>query len=75
MDGIMRNEYYVDTEETYIIIHQEIKAFVTNRSKWGMSPSILPKLWQNGLGTTMLRYWSGHHKALTTIHMNICETF
>jgi hypothetical protein len=35
--------------------------------KWTMTPSILPKLWQNGLRTTKSRYWSGHHKALTSI--------
>jgi hypothetical protein len=29
--------------------------------------SKLPKLWQNGLRTTKSRYWSGHHKALTSI--------
>ena len=32
-----------------------------------MTPSILPKLCQNGLRTTKSRYWSGHHKALTSI--------
>ena len=32
-------------------------------SKWTMTPSILPKLWKNGLRTTKSRYWSGHHKA------------
>ena len=36
-------------------------------SKWTMTPSILPKLWQNGLRTSKSRYWSGHHKALTSI--------
>ena len=33
-------------------------------SKWTMTTSILPKLWQNGLRTTKSRYWSGHHKAM-----------
>uniref|UniRef100_A0AAZ3PS99 Tc1-like transposase DDE domain-containing protein n=1 Tax=Oncorhynchus tshawytscha TaxID=74940 RepID=A0AAZ3PS99_ONCTS len=27
--------------------------------QWTMTPSILPKLWQNGLRTTKSRYWSG----------------
>ena len=36
-------------------------------SKWTMTPSILPKLWQNSLRTTKSRYWSDHHKALTSI--------
>ena len=36
-------------------------------SKWTMTPSTLPKLWQNGLKTTKSRYLSGHHKALTSI--------
>ena len=29
-----------------------------------MTPSLLPKLCQNGLRTTKSRYWSGHHDAL-----------
>jgi hypothetical protein len=29
-----------------------------------MTPSILPKLWQNGLRTTESRYWRGHHKTI-----------
>ena len=41
-------------------------------SKWTMTPSILPKLWQNGLRTTKSRYWSGHHKALTSIPNKFC---
>jgi hypothetical protein len=36
-------------------------------SKWTMTPSILPKLWQNGLRTTNSRYWSSHHKDLSPI--------
>ena len=36
-------------------------------SKWTMTPSILPKWWQNGVRTTKSRYWNGHHKALTAI--------
>ena len=42
----------------------EVKAW---SSKWTMTLSILPKLWQNGLRTTKSRYWSGLHKALTSI--------
>uniref|UniRef100_A0A8C7GWL8 Hook microtubule tethering protein 2 n=1 Tax=Oncorhynchus kisutch TaxID=8019 RepID=A0A8C7GWL8_ONCKI len=32
--------------------------------KWTMTPSMLPKLWQNGLRTTKSRYWNGQHKVL-----------
>uniref|UniRef100_A0AAZ3PZB8 Tc1-like transposase DDE domain-containing protein n=1 Tax=Oncorhynchus tshawytscha TaxID=74940 RepID=A0AAZ3PZB8_ONCTS len=28
-----------------------------------MTPSILPKMWQNGLRTTKSRYWIGHQKS------------
>ena len=34
--------------------------------------SILWKLWQNGVRTTKSRYWSGHHKALTSILQAVC---
>jgi hypothetical protein len=37
-----------------------------------MTPSILPKLWQNGLRTTKSSCLSGHHKALTSILQKIC---
>jgi hypothetical protein len=37
IDGIMRQENYVD-----ILV-------ANGSSKWTMTPSILPKLWQNGL--------------------------
>ena len=68
IDGIMREENYVD------MLKQRIKTSV-RKLKLGrklvlertMTPSILPKLWQNGLRTTKSRYWSGHHKALTSI--------
>uniref|UniRef100_A0A4W5P7N8 SRCR domain-containing protein n=1 Tax=Hucho hucho TaxID=62062 RepID=A0A4W5P7N8_9TELE len=51
----------------------DLHNLVTNgSSKWTMTPSILPKLWQNGLRTTKSRYWSGHHKALTSILYKIC---
>ena len=58
IDGIMRKENDVD------IFKQHLK---TSVRKWTMTPSILPKLWQNGLRTTKSRYWSGHYKALTSI--------
>ncbi|CDQ99653.1 unnamed protein product [Oncorhynchus mykiss] len=55
-------------EATSQDISQEVKAWSQNgSSKWTMTPSMLPKLWQNGLRTTKSRYWSGHHKALTSI--------
>ena len=39
-----------------------------------MTPSILPKLWQNGLRTTKSRDWSGHHKALPSNNIeNVSE--
>uniref|UniRef100_A0AAZ3S4C6 Transposase Tc1-like domain-containing protein n=1 Tax=Oncorhynchus tshawytscha TaxID=74940 RepID=A0AAZ3S4C6_ONCTS len=64
IDGIMRMENYVD------ILKQHLKTSARKLKlgrKWTMNPSILPKLWQNGLRTTKSRYWSGHHKALTSI--------
>jgi hypothetical protein len=51
-------------EATSQDISQEVKAW---SSKWIMTPSTLPKLQQNGLRTTTSRYWSGHHKVLTSI--------
>ena len=41
---------------------QDISLVANGSSKWTMTPSILPKLWQNGLRTTKSRYWSGQHK-------------
>ena len=65
IDGIMRWQNSVE------ILKQHLKTSVRKlklgSSKWTMTPSILPKLWQNGLRTIKSRYWSGHHKALTTI--------
>uniref|UniRef100_A0AAZ3QGU2 Transposase Tc1-like domain-containing protein n=1 Tax=Oncorhynchus tshawytscha TaxID=74940 RepID=A0AAZ3QGU2_ONCTS len=57
IDGLMREENYVDIiEATFQDISQEVKALVANESsKWTMIPSILPKLWQNGLRTTKSR--------------------
>ena len=53
-------------------ISQDISLVANGSSKWTMTPSILPKLWQNGLRTTKLRYSSGHHKALTSILYKMC---
>ena len=69
IDGFMREENDVD------ILKQHLKTSVRKLKlghkgvfqKWIMTPSILPKLWQNGLRTTKSRYWSGHHKALTSV--------
>ncbi|CDQ64327.1 unnamed protein product [Oncorhynchus mykiss] len=68
IDGIMRTENYVD------ILKQHLKTSVRKLKlgskwvfKWTLTPSILPKLWQNGLRTTKS---SGHHKALTSVRRN-----
>uniref|UniRef100_A0A4W5MTU9 HERV-H LTR-associating 2b, tandem duplicate 1 n=1 Tax=Hucho hucho TaxID=62062 RepID=A0A4W5MTU9_9TELE len=37
-----------------------------------MTPSILPKLWQNDLRTTKSRYWSGHHKVYVNLRLQLC---
>ena len=61
IDGKMRVENYI--EATSQDISQEVKAWSQNgSSKWTMTPSILPKLWQNVIRTTKSRYWSDHHK-------------
>ena len=57
IDGIMRQENYVN------ILKQQLKTSV-RKLKLGR---ILPKLRQNVLRKTKSRYWSGHHKALTSI--------
>ena len=67
IDGIMRQENYVDVLKQ----HQE-SLDANGSSKWTMTPSILPKLWQNGLRITKSRYWSGHHKFLTSILKKMC---
>ena len=57
------------------ILKQHLKTSVrklNGSSNWTMTPNILPKLWRNGLRTTKSRYWSGHHKALTSILQKIC---
>ena len=67
-------------EDNYVaILTQHLKTSVRKLQlgcKWACQmdndPSMLPKLWQNGLRTTNSRYWSGHHKALTTILWKIC---
>ena len=68
IDGTMSEENDVD------ILKQHLKTSVRKLKlghKWVFQmdndPSILPKLWQNGLRTTKSRYWSGYHKALTSI--------
>ena len=68
IDGVMSKKNYVN------ILKQHFKTSVRKLNlgcKWlfqtDNDPSILPKLWQNGLRTTKSRYWSGHHKALTSI--------
>jgi hypothetical protein len=60
----------MNIEATSQDISQEVKAWLPEEDMSGssltMTPSILPKLWQNGLRTKS-RYWSGHQKALTSI--------
>ena len=59
-------------EATSQDIRQEVKALSHMGLQNGqLPPSILPKLWQNGLRTTKARYWSGHHESLTSILYNI----
>jgi hypothetical protein len=65
IDDIIRQEHYVD------ILKQYHKTSVKAWSQMGlpngqMTPSVLPKLWQNVFRTTKSRYWSDHHKALTS---------
>jgi hypothetical protein len=68
IDVIMRQENDVD------ILTQHLKTSVRKLKlgcKWifqmDNDPKILPKLWQNYSRTTKSRYWSGYHKALTSI--------
>ena len=68
IDGIMRKGKYVD------ILKQHLKTSVRKLKlgrKWVLqmdnNPKHISKLWQNGLRTTKSRYWSGYHKALTTL--------
>jgi hypothetical protein len=65
IDGIMRQDNYMDILKQHL--KTSVKKLKLESSKWTMTPSILPKLWQNGLRTTKSMYWSGHHKALTSI--------
>ena len=67
-DGGKWCEYIEATSQD---ISQEAKAVANGSSKCTMTPSILPKLWQNGLRSTKSRYWSGHHNALTSIPYKI----
>jgi hypothetical protein len=48
-------------EATSQDISQQVKArpVANGSSKGTMTPSILSKLWQNGLRTTTSSYWSG----------------
>ena len=72
INGIMRKENDVD------ILKQHIKTSVRKLKlgcQWVFQMDNDPKhtkLWQTGLRTTKSRYWSGHHKALTSILLNIC---
>ena len=68
IDGIMRQENYVD------ILKQHFKTSVKAWSQMGLPNGQGPqaKLLQNSLRTTKSRYWSGHHKALTSILSKIC---
>lgn len=59
------------TEAELQNISQEVRSLVTK----GPSKQTfihIPKLWQKGSGTTESRYWSGHHKVLTSIQVEIC---
>ena len=64
IDGIMRQEKYVDTLKQHQDISQEGQSWVF---QMGQCPQVYFQMWQNGLRTTKSRYWSGHHKALTSI--------
>ena len=67
IDGIMRKENDVD------ILKQHLKTSV-RRLKLGLKwvfqmdndPKHTSKVVENGLRTTKSRYWSGHHKVLTS---------
>ena len=68
IDGFMR----MDNCEN--ILKQHLKTSVRKLKlgrKWVFQmdngPKHTSKLWQNSLRTTKSRYWSGHHKALTSI--------
>ena len=68
IDGIMRQENYMD------ILKQHLKTSVRKlklSGKWVFQmdndPNHTSKVVANGLRTTKSRYWSGHHKALTSI--------
>ena len=57
IDGVMRKENYVD------ILKQHLKTSVRKLKlgrKWTMTPSILPKLWQNGLRSTKSKIGRAH---------------
>ena len=73
IDGIMMKGNYV------AILKQHLKTSVRMLKlggKWVFQMDIDPKhtskVVQNGLRTTKSRYWSGHHKALTSNLLEIC---
>jgi hypothetical protein len=67
IDDIMREESYVDIlKQNLETSVRKLNLVANGSSKWTMTTSILTKLWQNGLRTNKSRYWSGHHKALTS---------
>ena len=67
IDGCMRNENYVDILKQHLKTSgRKLKLARKSVFQINNDPSILPKFRQNGLRTTKSRYWSGHHKALTS---------
>ena len=54
-------------EATSQDISQEVKALWQMGLPNGQWPQAYFQTWQNGFRTTKSRYWSGHHKALTSI--------
>ena len=72
IDGIMRREHFVDILKQHL--NTSVRKLKLGRQwvfPFAMAPSILRKLWQNGLRTTKSRYWSGHHKALTSMYLSM----
>ena len=61
LDGITRMENCVDILKQHLKTSVKVWAQIS-LPNGKMTPSILPKLWQNGLRKTKSRYWSGHHK-------------
>jgi hypothetical protein len=46
IDGIMREDNYVDILKQHLKTSGSSNLVVNGSSKWTMTPSILPKLWQ-----------------------------